>query len=153
LNQPQGGERMSEPIGHEKLSRRRMLKRVGAGAAIAWSAPILSSLRTPAFAQYPLRCTECAGDFCFGQTICGSSGPTGTCGCAQVVEEESTCFCYEDDFCANRDTCVEQSDCPAGQTCVHTCCDASVGSPVCFAPCGTEATSLGGSGARGTRSA
>jgi hypothetical protein len=35
------------------LSRRTMLKRIGAGTAIAWSAPVLSSLRTPAFAGYP----------------------------------------------------------------------------------------------------
>jgi hypothetical protein len=141
-----------EPIGHEGISRRRMLKRVGAGAAIAWSAPILSSLRTPAFAQYPVRCTECAGDFCFGQTICGDSGPFG-CNCAQVVEAETTCFCYEDDFCSNRDTCTEQSDCPAGQTCVHTCCDAALGTPVCFSPCGAGAGSASGSGARGSRPA
>jgi hypothetical protein len=38
---------------HHSISRRAMLKRIGAGAAIAWSAPVLSSFRTPAFAQYP----------------------------------------------------------------------------------------------------
>jgi hypothetical protein len=137
-----------EPIGYEKLSRRRMLKRVGAGAAIAWSAPILSSLRTPAFAQaYPLRCTECAGDFCTGQTICGDAPPFG-CPCAQLVDGPG-CFCYQDDFCSNRETCTESSDCPEGQTCVHTCCDAVVGSPVCWSPCGAETTALAGSGPRG----
>jgi hypothetical protein len=36
-----------------EVSRRRMLKRIAAGAAVGWSAPVLSSVRTPAFAQYP----------------------------------------------------------------------------------------------------
>jgi hypothetical protein len=35
------------------VSRRAMLKRIGAGAAVAWSAPVITSIRTPAFAQYP----------------------------------------------------------------------------------------------------
>jgi hypothetical protein len=121
-----------------RISRRRMLRRIGAGAAVAWSAPIISSLRTPAFAQYPPRCTECGGDFCFGQTRCGESGPLG-CSCAQPVGQEggAVCFCYEDDFCANRTRCVRQDQCPSGQTCVHTCCDNITGS-VCFSPCGTN---------------
>lgn len=37
---------------HDSISRRTMLKRLGAGAAVAWSVPVLTSLRTPAFAQY-----------------------------------------------------------------------------------------------------
>ena len=35
------------------ISRRRMLKRIGAGAAVAWTAPIITSVRVPAFAQSP----------------------------------------------------------------------------------------------------
>lgn len=35
------------------VSRRKMLKRIGAGAAVAWTAPIITSVRTPAWAQYP----------------------------------------------------------------------------------------------------
>src|SRR2546422_11153148 len=38
------------------LSRRKMLKRIGAGAAIAWTTPILSSVHTPAFAQASPHC-------------------------------------------------------------------------------------------------
>jgi hypothetical protein len=30
-----------------------MLKRLGATAGVAWAAPVLTSIRTPAFAQYP----------------------------------------------------------------------------------------------------
>jgi hypothetical protein len=36
-----------------QIPRRKALKRLGAGAALAWTAPILTSLRVPAFAQSP----------------------------------------------------------------------------------------------------
>jgi hypothetical protein len=113
-------------------SRRRVLKRIGAGAAVAWTAPILTSIRSPAFAQSPT-CGPCEGDFCGGQSQCGNDPPFG-CFCAQIVGREPTCFCYSDDSCANRTRCPNgQSDCPAGETCVHTCCDDPV--PVCFGAC------------------
>ena len=36
-----------------EVSRRKMLQRIAAGTAIAWTAPVLTSLRTPAFAASP----------------------------------------------------------------------------------------------------
>jgi hypothetical protein len=36
-----------------EISRRRMLTRIAAGAAVGWSVPVLTTVRTPAFAQYP----------------------------------------------------------------------------------------------------
>jgi hypothetical protein len=35
----------------DRVSRRRMIKRLGAATAVAWTAPLLSSRGTPAFAQ------------------------------------------------------------------------------------------------------
>jgi CHRD domain len=35
------------------VSRRKMLQRIGAGVAVAWTAPIITSLKVPAFAQSP----------------------------------------------------------------------------------------------------
>jgi hypothetical protein len=135
------------------ISRRRMLKRVGAGAAIAWSAPILSSLRTPAFAQaYPARCAEPCNATCanFGDAICGSSGPTGICVCSRA--QDGSCFCWENDFCANRPDVTQAGACPEGQTAVSTCCDQAFGTAVkCWNPCGTEATSAISSGPTGAR--
>jgi hypothetical protein len=134
-----------EELDPKRIGRRTVLKRIGAGAAIAWTAPVLTSLRSVAFASQsnPGACTECAGDFCFGQTICGSSGPLQLCGCAQPAGQEggTVCFCYEDDLCINRVSCPNgQSDCPIGQVCVHSCCDQiNGGVPVCWSPCGTSA--------------
>jgi hypothetical protein len=141
--------------GHEvargSISRRSVIKRIGAGAAIAWSAPVLQSLSAPAHAQYGAECSDCP-TVC-GQPICGSSGPLQICGCAQVVGGGGSCFCYEDDFCNNRTPCDDQSDCPAGQTCVHSCCDETIGTSVCFSPCGTNANANTNvtSGPRGSR--
>jgi len=35
------------------ISRRQMLQRIGAGAAVAWTAPVLMTVKSPAFAQSP----------------------------------------------------------------------------------------------------
>jgi hypothetical protein len=129
----------------EGVSRRTVIKRIGAGAAIAWTAPVLTSLRTPAFAQtYGGGCSQCAGDFCLGQTLCQADLNDcfgGLCGCAQVVGNESSCFCYCNDLCSNRTPCSQQSDCSGGQVCVHSCCDAFLGTPACFDPCPNPAPS------------
>jgi hypothetical protein len=135
------------------ISRRRMLKRVGAGAAVAWSAPILSSLRTPAFAQdrYPPPCAEPCDATCeTGFPQCGSSGPLGGCFCSRA--QDGSCFCWENDFCANRPDVSQAGACPEGQTAVSTCCDQVFGTAVkCWNPCGTEATSAVSSGPTGAR--
>jgi hypothetical protein len=44
---------MEIPSDSNAISRRRMIKRIGAGAAVAWTAPVLMSVKTPAFAQSP----------------------------------------------------------------------------------------------------
>jgi hypothetical protein len=36
---------------HSKISRRSMLKRLGAASTVAWTAPVITSFRVPAFAQ------------------------------------------------------------------------------------------------------
>src|SRR6266545_6958811 len=79
-------------VAEEGISRRRMLKRVGAGAAVAWSAPVLTSLRVPAFAQSALCPNGCADILCFSEEefICGGGG---TCICTRTTEND--CFCGE----------------------------------------------------------
>jgi len=131
--------------GLERLSRRRMLKRVGAGAAIAWSAPILSSLRTPAFAQgYPARCENCFD-------TCGDSAgsPGGPCLCFDDVEGNR--HCTNNFFCSGAPACTSNAECEAafgtGFFCqTGTGCGGACGQ-VCAPPCGTAApwsTSEGG---------
>jgi hypothetical protein len=114
------------------ISRRRMLKRIGAGAAIAWSAPVLSSLRTPAFAQpYPARCRPEDAVDCAGGTfvICGEP----VCACVRSVEGDAICGA---DPCGP--PCSTTAECEAlspGSICQAPgtgCCG-----QVCIAACGS----------------
>jgi hypothetical protein len=41
-----------------RINRREALKRTAIATGVAWSAPILTSIRTPAFAQYGVPCEE-----------------------------------------------------------------------------------------------
>ncbi|MGH2683381.1 MAG: hypothetical protein ACRDIX_09140 [Actinomycetota bacterium] len=129
-----------------RISRRRMLKRVGAGAAIAWSAPVLSSLRTPAFAQpYPGRCDElaCAAD-------CGLSIPEelGACQCFQDVAGTAHCtnnfFCNDARRCSTNDDCVSAFGvgffCQTGTGCGGTC------GQQCAPDCGLQFAAAAGEG-------
>ena len=128
------------------ISRRRMLKRVGAGAAIAWSAPILSSLRTPAFAQYPTRCTTCGG--CGALEQCGVGAGGLLCFCVET--EGSGCFCSNDFLCSEVPLCPggTDSECPPGWACQvgpgAGCC----GPNHCVPPCGIAAGAAAATGAK-----
>jgi hypothetical protein len=125
--------------GQDGISRRRMLKRIGAGAAIAWSAPILTSIRTPAFAQY-------GGSPCNPGQVCTPDCDvirpcqSGNCACFRNVDT-SECHCGDllDGLCASFPPCVTGADCPAGLTCVASCCPTGI----CMAPCASGASPRG----------
>ena len=129
----------AEDSGAEGVTRRQALKRLGVGTAIAWSAPVLSSINTPAFAQgngTPV----CAGvDWQCGaeEVECGDTGPFDFCLC--TVDVEGNEVCIEDDFCFFLEPC-DGNDCPPDHVCVappFTCCD----DPVCMPVCGNSSTS------------
>jgi hypothetical protein len=104
-------------MSEEGISRRRMLKRIGTGAAVAWTAPVITSLTTPAFAQYGC---DCISDPC--NNPCGAEG----CLCAQTTEQDCDCFipvCGE--------PCSSSSDCGAGRRCVVVCCDINACADLC----------------------
>src|SRR6266540_554312 len=99
-------------VSDEGLSRRRMLKRIGAGAAVAWTAPILTSIKTPAFAASPgcdcppLDCKNlqpgpCATGFCAPHH--GGGGCICVCafGCGP---------CTRDEDCEFGGVCVDASN-------------------------------------------
>lgn len=82
-----------------RINRREALKRAAIVTGAAWAAPVLTSLRTPAFAQYGVpceedctyvfhtedpsfACSECEGNICFDQPcLHDCAGPA----CARVV--------------------------------------------------------------------
>ena len=110
----------------EGISRRKMLKRIGAGAAIAWTAPVLTSIKTPAFAAScgppspcppeNCGCSPCAGAIpCNGSSSCNCwlKGDGSYCVCAAFVQ-----------FCGDCGSCPSGCDneCAGGCACVQTCC-------------------------------
>src|SRR3989442_1284069 len=89
------------------ISRRRMLKRIGTGAAIAWTAPILTSIRTPAFAYGACGCPPFN---CTNPQTC----PNG-CFCAPHHNVGGPCTCWSAGVClANgQPICNTDADCIA----------------------------------------
>src|SRR2546425_12844686 len=88
---------MTEQERHESsVSRRTMLKRIGAAGAVAWVAPAISSLNTPAFAASGPgnNCADCANNVCGVNplAVCGSNRQTGDCLCAQTTTGDCNCF-------------------------------------------------------------
>jgi hypothetical protein len=125
-----------DEVSPERISRRRMLKRIGAGAAVAWMSPVVTSLGTHAWAG---ECPECeggpgvgcavGGDDCFGQTDC--SPPGKSCICLRTTEEE--CFCDLNSNCADLQPCNGTGDCPPGYACTYSCCGGTLCGPPCSA--------------------
>jgi len=86
------------------ISRRTLLKRVGAAGAIAWTTPVITSLRTPAFGASPGPHPECVEASCGNFVECTSLNPD--------------CICVNTDqggFCVPGSTaCADLTDCPGG---------------------------------------
>ncbi len=126
-----------------KISRRKMLRNVGIAGAMAWTAPVLSSLGSPAFASVQSRHNKTCRDFVLqdpANGACGvcninSVGCENNGGCFCIVNVKGCCFCTQGASCASLIPCPQgQFQCPTGQQCVpQTCCNTG---QVCVPPCG-----------------
>jgi hypothetical protein len=118
----------------EGISRRKMMKRIGAGAAIAWTAPILTSIGTPAFATVIGGCPGCdAGQGC--QPACDVLRPChqpSNCACFPEISS-AACQCGDirDGLCASFTPCSSAADCAANECCVGSCCPTGICLPAC----------------------
>ena len=132
------------------ISRRRLLKRIGAGAAVAWTAPILTSVRTPAFAQGSA--PVCAP----GCPECQFGAPCMTqCACVGIPRE---CFCSNVGACnGGMPICQKDSDCTPvtgpGSRCAQCVFDPACTQSSCWGPCPGEALIPRGPGIRVIRPA
>jgi hypothetical protein len=115
----------------DRISRRRMIKRLGAATAVAWTAPVLSTLgKVPALsAQQP--CAGCAplppgNAHCAASSICGSDQPSGNNPCDCRTTPQGQCFCHSCLFCdtlpGGGQVCASSAECPTGWGCVLTDC-------------------------------
>jgi hypothetical protein len=137
--------RADEARSANRVSRRAMLRRVGAGAAIAWTAPVLSSVRVPAFAATgPCPVSGCnKGEICDVFMNCGASPD---CSCFHTTDPGGPTFCSDTDFICDNQVCRTCAECPAGWACVASCCQ----NLVCAPPCTAGAAQGPRSGARGS---
>src|SRR6266516_4274771 len=130
----------------DRIPRRGMLKRIGAGAAVVWAAPVLTSMHTPAFAA--------SGGLCGPDQGCGGccailnnydgclAGPSSSTicncglGCFDGLTTEGVCQNFQNTFCCCAQPCSNSNDCPPGQQCL--CADAcnACGFSICVSCCG-----------------
>jgi hypothetical protein len=111
------------------VSRRTMIKRIGAAGAVAWVTPVVTSLHTPAFAQSAIEHPECVRATCQTFVPCSSSNTDCVC-----VSTDQGGFCFPGStLCSDLQTCPGGStdECAAGTVCaVDTCCQVGVCVPL-----------------------
>jgi hypothetical protein len=126
------------------ISRRKLLKRAGIGAAAVWSVPFLSSTASADVGIESLAnrchnadnspsCPACSG------VVCATKNGK-TCFCDAGVKNgvgSGCCVCQGSIFCSDTIHCSGNGDCTTrfgrGWKCAQTCC---AGGPVCVPPCG-----------------
>src|SRR5207302_10798819 len=122
----QGGGMESEST----YTRTKVLKRVGIGAAAAWSVPFLAtsaSASTGSVDGINSTCHANGGVTCVDCGFCGNPCATKNgmlCGCApQVVGGKSNgcCACINNFFCSDSQPCNGNADCPRGWKCILNC--------------------------------
>jgi hypothetical protein len=136
-----------------RISRREMLRNIGIAGAVAWAAPILTSL--PAQASTQIKCRR----FCKGSgtcdtgfKVCNSSG-----NCTNPVDNVGYCFtsaegkrvCGGNEFCsdcAGALACTSSEQCGTGNVCiVKQGCDCSGATGCCTKKCKCTGASAGAS--------
>jgi len=127
---------MEEERTDSKISRRRLIQRLGVGTAVAWLVPVVTSLGSRAEAGACCPCTPPSGncDWVCGGNLCQCGigcGPLGAGYCSHDVD--GNCFCWENSYCAEVSDCTQNADCPPGYACIpDTCCF----TPKCLPACG-----------------
>jgi hypothetical protein len=112
----------------ERVSRRRLLKRAGAGAAAVGAGSMITAA-TASAAFDPGFSTACAPQGC-GE--CANQQACGT-GCFCITTSSGCCFCHESSSCAELVACSTDADCHPGWACAYSCC----GGTLCLPHCGS----------------
>jgi hypothetical protein len=130
----------------DSVSRRQILKRIGAGTAVIWSAPALTSLGSPAWAQaYPPGLCRPTNPFCDPGLLCEESPACQPdcpgLQCTQTLD--GSCVCWFAATCNTGDELICQTDADCefffpGSKCgaITDCPTSPCGTArACFAPC------------------
>lgn len=113
-------------VSQERVSRRRLLKRAGVGAAALGAGSMITAGTASAKLSTSAICVSvgCGYDTC--------PGGNGCCYC--TVNTEGCCNCFDDQTCSGLKACVSSSQCPPGWGCQANTCGQS---GVCVAHCGS----------------
>jgi hypothetical protein len=141
-----------EVLEEGQVSRRDALKKMAAGAVGFWAVPIISSFRSPAFAQVIVSPSACVDFDCTqAPQFCGNTPGCGfLADCLCDVDVDGNEVCWQNVLCSDSPTCATNADCPPTWSCATSCCSPLTdppGQPTCIPPCGTCVTSLTTSGA------
>src|SRR5437763_17209287 len=128
---------MDDEREQQGLSRRDVIKRAAVVGAVAWTAPVISSIRTPAFAASRAPCP--GTDWQCGDPIVSCGTGCGTLNqCICDVDVAGNTFCWDDFSCdpaCGASSCSSNADCDGigsgGWRCVTSCCGQT-----CAPPCG-----------------
>jgi hypothetical protein len=112
----------------QKLTRGKVLKRMGIGAAAAWTVPMFFTT-TEAWAVGGKTCAQqAARNGAAACTPCPACNNicrgAPSCVCACFTNFKGCCVCIGNTSC-DAQRCTVTRDCPAGTQCVFTCCDGS----------------------------
>jgi hypothetical protein len=143
------------------ISRGTLLKRAGAGAALVWAGPMITSAsaaRLPRHwcgktgpnpssgvcndgvpAPFGVGGCEVNGNPCEGQCLCHNSDEH-FCTCLNrtaTKKPEGVCFCHEPSSCSCVTTwpCTKQRQCPENWACAASCCSVDASEKFCHPPC------------------
>jgi hypothetical protein len=123
-------------IAKRVIPRRVVLKRIGAGAALAWSVPMITTVKaTPQNTCPP---SDCGFNVC--QPACDDrpcAQQPNNCACFPTMINPAFCYCGDllDGLCESFQPCNTNEDCGFGGEvcgeCVASCCPTGI----CMKPC------------------
>ncbi len=124
-------------VSEERVTRGRLLKRAGIGAAALGAGSMLTA--STAGAAPATACASVGGCGDCVDVECPNCFNHPCCFCFVTVE--GGCACSEDFYCSTvpKHECVSSKQCPPGWACVRSACDAANGyTTQCAPPCGTH---------------
>jgi hypothetical protein len=120
-------------VSETRVTRGRLLKRAGVGAAALGAGSMLTASTAGASAPASTSCINLGG--CSQNIVLSACGPVcNACGCG--ITTEGCCFCWENVFCAGLPTCTASSQCPPGWNCVVVAASGCGGGSFCLPHCG-----------------
>ena len=140
-----------EEVLDRSLTRGKVLKRAGIGAAALWAAPLVAS--SSAYAGVDSKATAVCKDVKDTGVggACGNACTTGvfycnsgqTCGCGWTACKCCTCIALDSTFSCSSKPCNTCSDCPKGFSCLLAACCQNGAKGICVTICPNPGTGAG----------